>query len=205
MKSRRAVRLSLVAVVFLLLGVMTTVGVAWGLGHPSRIAHALSSAFDPARERAPADPLPMLSASTAGVSWLVSAVYGSADGSRLESRLVVGWPMKALLSKRRLAEWGVTENPIDTPGEFISWEQGVVAPRSWQFLHDCLPVFPLWSGLLLDTIFYAAAWWVVIFAPMSLYRAGRRQVRVSRGMCGSCGYDLRGSTGGVCPECGNAG
>ena len=30
----------------------------------------------------------------------------------------------------------------------------------------------------------------------------RRRERVTAGLCGTCGYDLRGTTGGVCSECG---
>lgn len=35
------------------------------------------------------------------------------------------------------------------------------------------------------------------------YRVGRRRIRYHRGLCSSCGYDLRASTG-LCPECGAA-
>lgn len=34
--------------------------------------------------------------------------------------------------------------------------------------------------------------------------ARRRRMRIRRGQCGACAYDLRGSVSGVCPECGNA-
>lgn len=68
----------------------------------------------------------------------------------------------------------------------------------------CLPTALLPLGFAADTAFYAAAWWLLLFMPLPLYRAGRRRFRVSRGMCGSCGYDLKGLTGGACPECGLA-
>jgi len=40
--------------------------------------------------------------------------------------------------------------------------------------------------------------WFLIDRPNAL----RRQ-RLKRGLCGKCGYDLRGNVSGVCPECGN--
>jgi hypothetical protein len=59
------------------------------------------------------------------------------------------------------------------------------------------------------TFFRAAvpAWWVVVaMAALSAAcavwsRHGKR--RISAGMCGRCGYDLRASLG-RCPECGTA-
>ena len=32
----------------------------------------------------------------------------------------------------------------------------------------------------------------------------RRRRRIAGGLCGACGYDLRGNVSGVCPECGKA-
>lgn len=60
-----------------------------------------------------------------------------------------------------------------------------------------LPFFPLWTGLVGDTMVYAAAWWVV------LGRVGRarERLRVHRGRCARCGYDRRGLGDVPCPEC----
>lgn len=64
-----------------------------------------------------------------------------------------------------------------------------------------LSLMPLWPGLALNTLFYAAfggaIWW-------SLH-AVRRRLRVLRGRCSSCAYDRVGlAEGAVCPECGRA-
>jgi hypothetical protein len=55
------------------------------------------------------------------------------------------------------------------------------------------------------TLFYATLpWWVVcLFAGLptaGLWLLARRPF--GRGRCRRCGYDLRGNTLGVCPECG---
>lgn len=60
-----------------------------------------------------------------------------------------------------------------------------------------LPATPAWGGLVVNTAFWSAAWWLVLAAPRQIRRRGR----LRRGECVRCGYDLRGG-GGVCPECG---
>ncbi len=60
-----------------------------------------------------------------------------------------------------------------------------------------VPLWPLWPGFAINTVFYAAILWLP-FAPFQL----RRYKRVKRGHCIKCGYDLRGAEHEVCPECG---
>ena len=60
-----------------------------------------------------------------------------------------------------------------------------------------IPYRPIWPGFALNTVFYAAILRIP-FAPFVL----RRILRQRRGACLQCGYDLRGSVGAGCPECG---
>jgi hypothetical protein len=71
-------------------------------------------------------------------------------------------------------------------------------------------------GLLLSTFtcsggygFYRAhvSIWLLagltaIYPLLKTVRLGRRMLQARRGLCFACGYDLRGSGGGACPECG---
>ncbi|MFG0329682.1 MAG: hypothetical protein ACF8PN_07270 [Phycisphaerales bacterium] len=61
-----------------------------------------------------------------------------------------------------------------------------------------IPYAPVWPGFALNTAFYGAAWYGVLFAPGVV----RRSLRRRRGACVGCGYDLRATETGVCPECG---
>ena len=64
-----------------------------------------------------------------------------------------------------------------------------------------LPYQPIWRGFAVNTIFYAVFVWVFALLLYSL----RLNIRLKRGRCLKCNYDLRGSAGGNCggcPECG---
>ena len=63
-----------------------------------------------------------------------------------------------------------------------------------------VPLAPHWPGFALDTLFYGT----LVFLLWSAPGVVRRRVRKRRGRCPACGYDLRASSGGPCPECGRA-
>ena len=59
-----------------------------------------------------------------------------------------------------------------------------------------LPFHPIWSGLIINTLFYAVLIWGVVSGP----GAARRVFRQRRNRCPACGYPIGTST--VCTECG---
>ena len=63
-----------------------------------------------------------------------------------------------------------------------------------------LPLAPIWSGFLADIAFYSLIWLVLLMLTV----ASRRALRSRQGCCVICGYDLRGTPHGKCPECGSA-
>ena len=103
---------------------------------------------------------------------------------------------------------------------------GIAGPDSWQISgwsgiqidlrreawgpSKALPLRPIWPGFVIDTLFYGAIWGGVWFG----FVGAKRGIRLRRGRCPMCGYDLRGHRhegteaqrheGLVagCPECG---
>lgn len=61
-----------------------------------------------------------------------------------------------------------------------------------------IPLRPLWPGFAVNTLFYATLLWLLLFGPPAL----RRFIRRKRGRCVACAYDLRGVSHVRCPECG---
>ena len=61
-----------------------------------------------------------------------------------------------------------------------------------------LPTHPIWSGMIINSVMYAALIWL-LFASMTMIR---RQSRRRRGRCINCGYPLGESV--VCTECGRS-
>jgi len=115
--------------------------------------------------------------------------------------IAVGWPAPALCATLT-HEWG----PIDEPGGrrvHASLRHGVPVGHEPlpDFLFDqtipmFLPYRPVWSGLIGNTLLYGVA----AAAIASGVRALKRFARIRRGLCPACAYP-RGSSP-VCTECG---
>lgn len=61
-----------------------------------------------------------------------------------------------------------------------------------------VPLAPIWSGFIINTLFYAALIWCVTAGPFVM----RRALRKRRGRCLECAYPI--GEGDVCTECGEA-
>ncbi len=102
-----------------------------------------------------------------------------------------GWPLRAMMwwaDMKRDHSTGTTLAVTVEHGLDLS--NLAVMPEFTR----ALPVKPIWPGFAINTTFYAAILWL----PFAL----RRYVRVKRGHCIKCAYDLRGTEHEVCPECG---
>ena len=72
-------------------------------------------------------------------------------------------------------------------------------------LNRMRPTRPLWPGFAVNSLLYAALWWIVLVLFAWLIRFIRRwpaRRREKRGRCPACGYDLRGGFDAGCSECG---
>jgi hypothetical protein len=110
----------------------------------------------------------------------------------------VGWPMEALGRTQRAAWSTRTGEPLSKPLPW--WASGIDLPLPPNSAGDvaALSLVPLWPGFAFDAALYGTP----VFLLWSAHPFLRKRGRVRRGACAACGYDLRGSTGGTCPECG---
>ncbi len=95
--------------------------------------------------------------------------------------------------------------PSDPPERGIDWLgfQTCFGEQSYSYIKSyrySFMILPLWFIAMLTSI-------LPFFLLMSLIGVGRGRRWQRMGLCGTCGYDLRGNSastggGGTCPECG---
>lgn len=121
--------------------------------------------------------------------------------------LAAGWPFRSFMWWQD-RDW--TNVPIPSGPQI----DPVVTPRPprWAFALEpiknrgpvsivkerVIPLYPILPGLLLDMLFYAAAWWFLGSSIRQLRRRWRRRRR----RCPQCSYDISGTDHARCPECG---
>ncbi len=182
-------RIAIKLVVFVMLGAVVTVGVAWGcvMGMPG---YRSGSEFVTAELPEPWGPTKrdvFLSTNLAvGVRIDCFLVVDRRHLSDWFIVCVAGWPCPALQGAEHLRQERRT-----TMGVLDSW---------WRTRHRMRPAphRPLWPGFFTNTLFYAVILWALWSAPF----AARRIIRRRRGRCVRCGYDLRYADHDACPECG---
>ena len=189
-------------VVFLLLGTVVNVAVAWGCAtilRPRPLTHDNSSR---------AECIPLIANYfdmqaegsyfaghiNRGLSYKRQFASRSArdpwDYKRVV-RIESGWPVRSLAGAHL----------SDRNDEAIrSWYTTAIV-NPWvpdnRRIFTFVPYRPIWPGFALNTLLYAAILWIP-FAPFALRQVLRRRRRA----CLQCGYDLRGAVSAGCSECG---
>jgi len=124
---------------------------------------------------------------------------GTYSGRRMYS-IYAGWPSEALLGRQEI-------HPSGTETDFrlaFSVKKAVDGPTGPFQMWIAFPICPIWPGFVIDLLFYAAIWFGVFFG----FTSTKRFIRVRRGRCPRCGYNLRGARveppaiSAGCPECG---
>jgi hypothetical protein len=102
-----------------------------------------------------------------------------------------GWPFIALWCAQRTMS-------TDVRG---GWRVATThTPGTFLSTDHVVAFRPSWPGFLANTAIYGVAWWMALF----LTGVVRRRVRARRGRCLACNYDLRATIDPRCPECGAA-
>ncbi len=120
-----------------------------------------------------------------------------------------GWPLPAFRSKWLIECTRSTPGPLTTAGRapFANvyhlhggLELPLIEPMypARDSTLRALPLIPIWRGLLLDTLLFAA----IIAIVHSSVRALRSHLRRRRGHCPRCNYDLLHNVEAGCSECG---
>jgi hypothetical protein len=184
--------------VFLTLGAILNVMVAWGVfAEDGRFNLSLLSGFDSVGAMAACKPGGNTYPGTSQFTWSYCSFdylvhvrelagfdatrdpgWKATIHGRIRSTMTVGWPLRSLRG---------------------TFEDGDEYTRQRQLQRVIYTVrHPVNPGFAINTVFYAAVLWVLLALPGAV----RRFVRRRRGRCTRCGYDLRATTTGVCPECG---
>ena len=207
-------------VVFLLLGMVVNVAVAWGCavtGPHSWMLDDLRLLSDQEKER--------LWQRYIGEFDQDERIYGGTSSSaRLTHINLASFPKvfepradPVILASCDIVRAGLPFRSLegsthsrDRRDEHKLWNEHLMSVRrvlltertlSW---FGQIPTKPIWPGFAINTFFYAAIVWGLWSSPFT----ARRMVRRKRGRCINCGYDLRGTSGvnsgggGVCSECG---
>lgn len=107
--------------------------------------------------------------------------------------VATGWPMRSASYFAHYAEGGGVYEVRDGMALADTVRAINVTPR-------VIPLTIDWPGAIVNTLTYAA----LLAIPFILAPLLRRHLRRRAGHCPDCNYDLRATTTGTCPECGNA-
>ena len=106
-----------------------------------------------------------------------------------------GWPAISMWYEADSSGDGTSVDPVPVHGGL----EVSAWPSSYEkhAYSRSLPLRIVPIGFSLDTFLYASLLWLFFSFPLTL----RRRRRIKRGLCPKCAYDLRGSTLQICPEC----
>ncbi len=200
----------LIIAVFLLLGAVVNVAVAWGCvllaNHvwpyeafaDLNPEHATPSAW---RRSVPASwPDVPMSRRTYEGKWfrIVDESWPSQLDRTLDYYVLKEWrigvPAKSL-SYRSYTHHDFEGGPMPISSTRLL-ERAILAPPAKPRFPLAFPALPIWPAFIANTLFYATILWLLIPGPFAL----RRFLRVRRGVCPKCAYPMGESA--VCTECG---
>jgi hypothetical protein len=106
-----------------------------------------------------------------------------------------GWPLLSLAARLEAGSAPPSLRAGDSP-DAVEIQPPAHAANVYDASGRTLPLRPIGLGFVADTLFYAAAAWLLGRIPLAL----RRAIRARRGLCPACGYPPGAAA--VCTECG---
>jgi hypothetical protein len=216
--ARRWLWLAAVIGGYLLGGAVLAVGSAWWIATFRPYSGYLRQDVSEAhaiweRTAAPAWPRPgvngaVLAASQVGSKRLTDTrqiTVREAKGSQVTYTVLhtrVGWPRRSMTSTTRYRIDGAKQNTAGAGAAITEIGEDALALSAMLpvvgTVRLALPVTPLWGGLVVNALLFAAAAGAIVWS----LRGARVLVRRWRGVCLRCRYDLKGAYSEGCPECG---
>ena len=204
-------------VVFLVLGAIVNIAVAWGCAVTSPIvsyyefqrdlpdaeAEQLWRKYMGELDKYEKDSISGQSGSIRGTTKIflgsmplgdLVSIYGWSATSDI---LQAGWPFRSLEGGDYYKASWETEIATTRERNLLSLRPLPWPERTYNW-YGRVPTKPIWPGFVANTLFYAFFLCGLLYGP----RTARRLVRRKRGCCIKCGYDLRGAEHEACPECG---
>jgi hypothetical protein len=206
LRSRTIRRIIARASVFLLLGAVVNIAVAWGCVKWSPDPLDSASGVGPWPVAAPGDwpaESHWLRQASCGLTESIAFAAENATPTSPSQRwnqwaFQAGLPFRAVCCRRHtigLSQIGssMCEERTANIGEgiVVDVDTGSHQRKRW------IPMLPIWPGFLINTLLYAVVWWLLSAAPFAL----RRRRRIKRGLCPACAYPIGDSA--VCTECGS--
>ncbi len=192
-------------VVFLFLGMVVNVSIAWGLPRFARspqVTRELSgdevAAFWSRRPAGFSTSRPVSEGKQMSRLGVSVRLFRSSDDATLH----LGAPGQVPGVRRVMSCCGV-ELQYGVPFRSVYWDAWQ-SPTLFVRKYDVgiagryLPWHPIWPGFIANTLLYAAVLWLMICGLTAVRRIVRRQ----SGLCPACAYDLRHADHEACPECG---
>ncbi len=184
----------LIIAIFLLLGAVVNVAVAWGCAAKSIwgvggtiVGTSESQWWD---QRGPAEFGGQFAGGlhTLSLGALVTWLFGP------QQRGVQ--PYTALRVRAGIPALGLEGSFWYDQNRALVYTDPPLAPQPWLNEGRPFPFRPIWPGFAVNTLFYAALLWLLLPGPFAL----RRFLRLRRGLCPKCAYPIGESA--VCSECG---
>lgn len=215
-RSRFRRRIVVRAIVFLVLGTVVNVAVAWAfaaaeslpatnigasgyVGHQERWSYSILEGWgieyiDLYRQYDSATHLMVDADVVNGLPYWVSTHPPTSREDEIDMLWAVaaGWPVRCVWGEYRFDGTAHLRMRGGVALAGTLHHAGVGVPRA-------LPTKPIWSGIAINTIFYTAILWGgwLVFPAVFLYR---RRWRIKHGLCLACAYPI--GTSEVCTECG---
>lgn len=129
-------------------------------------------------------------------------VQGVTTGvAELRSAGAFGWPMPAWAGYRR--DSAPISNVTVSPGGLgVFPTAATTAPTGSVAVMSVIPYRPVWPGLLVNSVTGAIMFLILYGVLVYPLRPVRRVLRMQRGCCPACGYDLHFNFASGCSECG---